>query len=170
MDRAARSGLAGADALPACRDYDDEEANLRSHMRQERKRRRKQRKSAFETFDLTNVNEEITEFLANSADSSSSLELPDFSKMQRMQVSPIPSSPRGQYPSGLMRASAVCPICPAEPGLRANAIHAPLPVLTINPEQPRNGHRQYYPSPTEIKQRPQWWPLKLSHSPRRHGL
>ena len=72
-------------------------------MRQERKRRRKQRKSAFETFDLTRVNEEITEFLANSAgSSSSSLELPDFSKMQRMQVSRFLSSLRVQYPAGLM--------------------------------------------------------------------
>ncbi len=55
-------------------------------MRQERKRRRKQRKSAFEAFDLASVNEQISDFLADSAASSSSLELPDFSKMQRMQV------------------------------------------------------------------------------------
>ena len=56
-------------------------------MRQERKRRRKQRKSAFEAFDLASVNEQISDFLADSAASSNNLELPDFSKMQRMQVS-----------------------------------------------------------------------------------
>ena len=54
-------------------------------MRRERGRRRKLRKNAFSGFDLSDVNEQIMDFLIDG--SSNSLELPDFSKMQRMQVS-----------------------------------------------------------------------------------
>ena len=57
-------------------------------MRRERGRRRKLRKNAFSGFDLSNVNEQIMDFTIDG--SSNSLELPDFSKMQRMQVSLTP--------------------------------------------------------------------------------
>ena len=78
-------GLGAAQGALACSNLDEEEAALRSHMRRERGRRRKQRKSAFSGFDLSLVNEQIMDFLVDG--SSNSLELPDFSKMQRMQVS-----------------------------------------------------------------------------------
>lgn len=91
-------GLAAAYHSSAGRTCDEEEASLRSHFRQERKKRRKQRKSAFWAFDLSEVNEQIVEFIAGSGCSneqqSNSLELPDFSKMQRMQVSQDPYSAR----------------------------------------------------------------------------
>lgn len=58
---------------------------LRAQLRRARDRRRKQRKKDFSSFNLETVNDEIVAFLDNSADSGG-LELPDFSKMQRLQV------------------------------------------------------------------------------------
>ena len=71
----------------ACWHYGEEEALLRSHMKQAGNRKRKQRKKAFAGFELSDVNRQIIQFLSSGGGSSNSLELPDFTKMQRMQVS-----------------------------------------------------------------------------------
>ena len=57
------------------------------HMKQAANRKRKQRKKAFAGFELSDVNQQIIGFLSLGGGSSNSLELPDFTKMQRMQVS-----------------------------------------------------------------------------------
>ena len=49
--------------------------------------KRKQRKKGFAGFELSDVNLQIIGFLSPEGSSSNSLELPDFTKMQRMQVS-----------------------------------------------------------------------------------
>lgn len=74
-------------ASSACWQYEEEEVLLRSHMKPAGNRRRKQRKKAFAGFELSDVNQQIIEFLSPNGGSSNSLELPDFTKMQRMQVS-----------------------------------------------------------------------------------
>lgn len=76
-------------AFSACRDHGEEQAQLRSHLKQERSKRTKQRKKAFEGFSLPDVNQQIRDFVTFDSSSSSSLEFPDFSKMQRMQVNLI---------------------------------------------------------------------------------
>ena len=74
-------------ASSACWQSGEEEALLRSHMKQAGSRKRKQRKKAFAGFELSDVNQQIIGFLSPGGGSSNSLELPDFTKMQRMQVS-----------------------------------------------------------------------------------
>jgi len=106
-------GLAAAHYSSAGRTCDEEEASLRSHFRQERKKRRKQRKIAFGAFDLSGVNEQIIEFIADSGGSneqqSNSLELPDFSKMQRVQVSQAPYSARTATWYSAMNCAVIVP-------------------------------------------------------------
>ena len=59
---------------------------LHAQLRRARDRRRKKRKKDFASFNLEAVNDEIVAFVEDAADSGG-LELPDFSKMQRLQVS-----------------------------------------------------------------------------------
>ncbi len=59
---------------------------LHAQLRRARDRRRKKRKKDFASFNLEAVNDEIVAFVEDAA-GSGGLELPDFSKMQRLQVS-----------------------------------------------------------------------------------
>lgn len=61
------------------------DGQLRAHLRRARDRGRKKRKKDFSSFDLGRVNEEVLAFVGNSS-SAGGLELPNFSRMQRLQV------------------------------------------------------------------------------------
>lgn len=64
---------------------ESDSALLRAQMRRARDRRRKKRKKDFASFDLASINSEIEAFIGEATDEGG-LELPDFSKMQRLQV------------------------------------------------------------------------------------
>ena len=61
------------------------DVQLRAQLRRGRNRARKKRKKDFSSFDLRTVNEEIVAFMSERS-RTGGLELPNFSKMQRLQV------------------------------------------------------------------------------------
>lgn len=61
------------------------DGQLRAQLRRARDRGRKKRKKDFSSFDLGTVNEEVLAFMGDSS-RAGGLELPNFSKMQRLQV------------------------------------------------------------------------------------